>query len=160
MRIGPQFDDVLRVHRPRLGRRDRETLIRGALERVSLDGGVASRYPHELSGGMRQRAAIALALLLSPDLVIMDEPTTALDVLVQRQILDQLLSLQRQDSFAVIFTTHDLALLLELCDTIAVMRHGEVVDYGPVERVRRDPSHPYTRELLGAIPDARLESAG
>jgi ABC-type dipeptide/oligopeptide/nickel transport system ATPase component/ABC-type dipeptide/oligopeptide/nickel transport system permease subunit len=160
MRIGPQFDDVLRVHRPRLGRRDREALIRRALERVSLDGGVASRYPHELSGGMRQRAAIALALLLSPDLVIMDEPTTALDVLVQRQILDQLLTLQRQDDFAVIFTTHDLALLLELCDTIAVMRYGEVVDYGPVGRIRSDPSHPYTRELLGAIPDARLESAG
>jgi ABC-type dipeptide/oligopeptide/nickel transport system ATPase component len=120
---------------------------------VGIDPGRIGAYPHELSGGMKQRVAIAIALVLEPDVIFMDEPTTALDLLVQRDVLDQIVRLREEYGFAIVFTTHDLALLLEISDSIAVMRHGHLVEYGPADRVYRDPGHPYTKELLTSLAD-------
>lgn len=152
-RISEQFDDVLRVHRPSMPKRERAALARSMLTKVGIDADRISAYPHELSGGMKQRVAIAIALVLDPDVIIMDEPTTALDLLVQREVLEQILALREEFGFAIIFTTHDLALLLEISDTIAVMRAGRLVEYGPAMELYTDPQHPYTRTLLGSLED-------
>ncbi len=109
-------------------------------------------YPHELSGGMRQRVMIAMALAAEPEVVIMDEPTTALDVVVQKEILAQIVALQDQLHFAVLFITHDLSLLLEIADRIAVMYAGKIVEIGSAEKIHNEPSHPYTQGLLGSFP--------
>ena len=112
-------------------------------------------FPHELSGGMRQRVMIAMALALEPEIVIMDEPTTALDVVVQREILDEIERLREELGFSVIFITHDLSLLLEISDRLAVMYAGEVVEQAPAELVGAAPAHPYTLGLLRSFPDMR-----
>ncbi len=151
MRIGVQFDDVIRRHRPDMSHAERTERSKSLLTRVSLDPVLLGRYPHELSGGMKQRVAIALALALQPQVIIMDEPTTALDMLVQRQILEQVIELQRQDGFAVIFTTHDLSLLLEICDRVAVMRYGQIVEIGSVTDIQDHPQHAYTKALLQSL---------
>src|SRR5690625_4740942 len=151
--IHSQFDDVIRVHRPGLAPAHRTAVAAEHLERVGIDPSRIDAYPHELSGGMKQRVAIAIALVLEPDVIFMDEPTTALDLLVQREVLDQIVPLREEYGFAIVFTTHDLALLLEISDSIAVMRNGRVVEYGPALDVYRDPQHPYTRELLSALAD-------
>src|SRR5262249_27896187 len=109
-------------------------------------------YPHELSGGMRQRVIIAMALALDPGLVIMDEPTTALDVVVQREILQQVRDLQRELQFAVLFITHDLSLLLEVADWIAIMYAGEIVETAPAAQLATGGRHPYTQALLRSFP--------
>ncbi|GMA36443.1 hypothetical protein GCM10025876_26470 [Demequina litorisediminis] len=109
-------------------------------------------YPHELSGGMRQRVMIAMAMALRPQLMIMDEPTTALDVLVQREILQQISALRHELGFSVIFITHDLPLLLEISDRIAVMKDGQIVEIDSAQQIYRDPQHPYTKRLLGSFP--------
>ncbi|MET0939681.1 MAG: ABC transporter ATP-binding protein, partial [Gaiellaceae bacterium] len=112
----------------------------------------ARSYPHELSGGMRQRVIIAMALALKPELVIMDEPTTALDVVVQREILQQIDALKRDLDFAVLFITHDLSLLLEFADRIAIMYAGEIVESAPAAELYRAPQHPYTVGLMSSFP--------
>jgi len=124
--IRAQLDDVLRTHRPRMSRAARRARCAEVLQLVGVDPGRMNAYPHQFSGGMRQRVMIAMALLLDPQVMIMDEPTTALDVLVQRGILHEILRLRDELGFAVIFITHDLPLLLELTDRIAVMLRGEV----------------------------------
>jgi peptide/nickel transport system permease protein len=149
--IHSQFDDVIRVHRPDLGPARRTELAREHLQRVGIDPQRLGAYPHELSGGMKQRVAIAIALVLEPDVIFMDEPTTALDLLVQREVLDQIVRLREQYGFAIVFTTHDLALLLEISDSIAVMRRGHLVEYGPAAEIYRDARHPYTRSLLDSL---------
>lgn len=146
-----QFDDILRVRRPSMSKSERLELVRTMLRRVSIDPDRVHSYPHELSGGMKQRVAIALALVLDPDIIIMDEPTTALDLLVQREVIDQILALREEFGFAVIFTTHDLSLLLEIADSIAVMQAGRMVEYGPAEVVHAHAAHPYTRSLLASL---------
>ena len=151
--IHAQFDDVIRVHRPDLSPAERTTIAQEHLERVGIDPGRIGAYPHELSGGMKQRVAIAIALVLEPDVIFMDEPTTALDLLVQREVLDQIVRLREEYGFAIVFTTHDLALLLEISDSIAVMRQGRLVEYGPAVDVYRSPQHPYTRNLLSSLAD-------
>jgi ABC-type dipeptide/oligopeptide/nickel transport system ATPase component len=151
--VHAQFDDVIKVHRPDLGAPERLAIAKEHLRRVGIDPGRIGAYPHELSGGMKQRVAIAIALVLEPDVIFMDEPTTALDLLVQRDVLDQIVRLREEYGFAIVFTTHDLALLLEISDSIAVMRHGHLVEYGPADRVYRDPGHPYTKELLTSLAD-------
>ncbi|GAA1489685.1 dipeptide/oligopeptide/nickel ABC transporter permease/ATP-binding protein [Brachybacterium sacelli] len=151
--IRSQFDDVIRVHRPGLASSHRTAVAEEHLARVGIDPGRIDAYPHELSGGMKQRVAIAIALVLEPDVIFMDEPTTALDLLVQRDVLDQIVRLREEYGFAIVFTTHDLALLLEISDSIAVMRHGHVVEYGPALDIYRDAQHPYTRELLSSLAD-------
>ncbi|HEY9408393.1 MAG TPA: ABC transporter ATP-binding protein, partial [Jiangellaceae bacterium] len=148
-----QFDDVLRVHRPKMPAKVRMALARTMLEKVGIDPDRVHSYPHELSGGMKQRVAIAIALVLDPDIIIMDEPTTALDLLVQREVLEQIMALRDEFGFAIIFTTHDLSLLLEISNSIAVMHAGRLVEYGSAVEVYRDPTHPYTQALLQSLSD-------
>ncbi|SFD46246.1 dipeptide/oligopeptide/nickel ABC transporter permease/ATP-binding protein [Streptomyces aidingensis] len=150
--IREQLADVLTTHRPGMSAEQRRARCAEVLRLVGVDPVRLDSFPHELSGGMRQRVMIAMAMLLDPQVMVMDEPTTALDVVVQRGILREILRLRGELGFAVVFITHDLPLLLELSDRIAVMKDGEVVEYGPAERLYRAPEHPYTRMLLDSFP--------
>ncbi|PJE95407.1 peptide ABC transporter ATP-binding protein [Streptomyces carminius] len=150
--VRAQLEDVLTTHRPGTSAVEREERCAEVLRLVGVDPRRLDSFPHELSGGMRQRVMIAMALLLDPQVMIMDEPTTALDVVVQRGILGEILRLRDELGFAVVLITHDLPLLLELSDRIAVMRDGEVVEYAAAEELHRQPRHPYTRELLDSFP--------
>jgi peptide/nickel transport system ATP-binding protein len=157
--IGRQIDDVLRAHRPELHRAGRAERAAELLEMVGITGDRLGSYPHELSGGMRQRAMIAMALALEPQIVIMDEPTTALDVVTQREILEELIRLRDQLGFAALFITHDLSLLIELADEIAVMYAGRLVERAPAASLFRAPRHPYTYGLLNSFPPMHGERA-
>jgi peptide/nickel transport system ATP-binding protein len=151
MRVGDQFVDAMQAHE----KIDRKRALGRAgelLEMVGIDRQRARSYPHQLSGGMRQRVVIAMALSLEPELVILDEPTTALDVVVQREILQQVEALKRDFGFAVLFITHDLSLLLEFADRIAIMYAGEIVESASAERLAVNPQHPYTQGLLKSFP--------
>ncbi|TDC81605.1 ABC transporter ATP-binding protein [Micromonospora sp. KC606] len=150
--IRDQLEDVFTTHRPEMGRRERRRRCAELLERVGVDPARLRAYPHELSGGMRQRVMIAMAMALEPQVMIMDEPTTALDVVVQREILREITRLRDELGFAVIFITHDLPLLLEISDRIAVMRAGEVVEFGDALSLYTDPQHDYTKQLLASFP--------
>ncbi|HEY9324700.1 MAG TPA: ABC transporter ATP-binding protein [Agromyces sp.] len=150
--IGSQLEDVFEVHRPEYSRSERRAAVAELLEIVKVGAQRSRSYPHELSGGMRQRIMIAMALALRPQLMVMDEPTTALDVLVQREILRQISQLRHEFGFSVIFITHDLPLLLEISDRIAIMRDGEVVELDTAERTWTDPQDEYTRTLLASFP--------
>jgi peptide/nickel transport system ATP-binding protein len=150
--IAAQLDDVLRTHRPGMSRAERRARSQDVLQRVGVDPKRLSSFPHELSGGMRQRVMIAMALILEPQVMIMDEPTTALDVVVQRDILREIIRLRDELNFAVIFITHDLPLLLEISDRIAIMLRGEIVELNSGEQIYRNPQHPYTQKLLGSFP--------
>jgi peptide/nickel transport system ATP-binding protein len=147
-----QLTDVIAAHQPGLSRFDQDARARELLETVGVSADRLKAYPHELSGGMRQRAMIAMALALRPRLIIMDEPTTALDVVTQRQILEELAGLRREFGFAMLFITHDLSLLLEMADTIAVMYAGRLVEYASAEQIYAEPAHPYTAGLLRSFP--------
>jgi len=129
---------------------DREDKIREALSSVGLAPDVLDRFPHEFSGGQRQRIAIARALLANPSVLVLDEPTSALDVLVQKQIIDLLSALRSRLGLAYIFISHNLRVVRNFSDTIAVMRAGKIVETGPVRDIFAQPQHPYTRELLAA----------
>jgi peptide/nickel transport system ATP-binding protein len=157
--LGEHVAETLRAHPERAGGpltraavRDRAVAL---LARVGLDPVHLDAYPHALSGGMRQRATLALSLALDPPLLVLDEPTTALDVVVEREILRRLLELQSTSGFAMVFITHDLALLLEFATHVGVLYAGRLVEHGPVDAFRaRGASHPYTRGLLAALPPA------
>ena len=152
LNIGSQIMDVLRTHRPEMGADSRK---RRAVELLQLVGIAPDRlrsYPHELSGGMRQRAIIAIALALSPEVLIMDEPTTALDVVVQRDILTEIIRLREKLGFSVIFITHDLSLLLELADKVAIMYAGRIVEQASQRDLYQRPCHPYSYGLLHSFP--------
>ena len=151
MRVGDQFVDMMRAHE-RIDGRAAQARAGELLELVGIDATRVRSYPHELSGGMRQRVIIAMALALRPELVIMDEPTTALDVVVQREILQEIQELQRELQFAVLFITHDLSLLLEFADRIAIMYAGDLVETAPAERLFAEPLHPYTVGLMRSFP--------
>jgi peptide/nickel transport system ATP-binding protein len=151
MRVGDQFVDAMRAHE-RIDRRRALARAGALLELVGIDPRRTRAYPHELSGGMRQRVIIAMALALKPELIIMDEPTTALDVVVQREILQQIEALKQDFGFAVLFITHDLSLLLEFADRIAIMYAGEIVESTTAERLAASPQHPYTQGLLQSFP--------
>ncbi|UCM91367.1 dipeptide/oligopeptide/nickel ABC transporter permease/ATP-binding protein [Streptomyces marincola] len=150
--IHEQLDDVLLTHKPDMSKEERRARCEEVLRLVRVDPARLDSFPHELSGGMRQRVMIAMAMLLDPQVMIMDEPTTALDVVVQRGILQEIIRLRDELGFAVVFITHDLPMLLELSDRIAVMRAGEVVEYAPAREIYERPKHPYTRQLLGSFP--------
>jgi len=151
MRVGDQFVDMMRAHQT-VSHKAAIARAEELLEIVGIDRRRVRSYPHELSGGMRQRVIIAMALALGPELLIMDEPTTALDVVVQREILQQVQDLQRDFGFAVLFITHDLSLLLEFAHRIAIMYAGEIVESAPSDRLRENPQHPYTRGLMESFP--------
>ncbi|WP_349961320.1 ABC transporter ATP-binding protein [Rhizobium sp. ZPR3] len=163
--IGDQIAEPIRIHR----RADRATATREAtalLESVGIPDAKrrVRQYPHELSGGMRQRATIAMALACDPVLLIADEPTTALDVTIQAQILDLMQRLQRERGMAILFVTHNLGVVAEIADRVAVMYAGRIVEEGPTETVFRNPRHPYTRGLLASMPRlgeaTRMRQAG
>ena len=151
LRVEAQFLDMMRAHR-RISRRAALARAAELLDLVGIDRRRLRSYPHELSGGMRQRVIIAMALALQPELVILDEPTTALDVVVQREILQQVQEIQRELGFSVLFITHDLSLLLEIAQRIAIMYAGEIVETATADQLARDPRHPYTQGLLQSFP--------
>jgi peptide/nickel transport system ATP-binding protein len=150
--IGDQIVESLEIHDHGAGRVARMRTAE-LLEAVGIPAGRAARYPHELSGGMRQRAAIAMALSCDPKVLIADEPTTALDVMVQAQILELLDGLCRDFGLALVLVTHDLPVVAQLCDRCAVMYAGEIVERGPLDLLYHSPGHPYSRMLFAASPD-------
>ncbi|HEY9290664.1 MAG TPA: ABC transporter ATP-binding protein [Microlunatus sp.] len=150
--VRAQLADVYATHAPTMSREERLQRSQDLLELVGVDRRRINSFAHELSGGMRQRVMIAMALALDPQLMIMDEPTTALDVVVQREILQEILRLRTELGFAVIFITHDLPLLLEIADRVAVMLEGNIVELATAEDLYFDPQHDYTKKLLGSFP--------
>jgi peptide/nickel transport system ATP-binding protein len=150
--IGAQFDELLATHRPGLGRASRRDRAGDLLELVGMTPDRLRSYPHEMSGGMRQRAMIAMALALDPQVMILDEPTTALDVVTQREILEELMGLRDRLGFAALFITHDLSLLVEFADDIAVMYAGRLMERAPAASLFRSPRLPYTYGLLHCFP--------
>ena len=150
-RIGKQIAEAIQLHE-RAGGQQVQARIDELLETVGLTSGVASRYPHELSGGQKQRVMIALALACRPSVIIADEPTTALDVVMQAQVLQLLERLREELGLALILISHDLGILAETCDRIAVMYAGRIVETGPVPAVFDSPQHPYTKRLLESLP--------
>jgi peptide/nickel transport system ATP-binding protein len=151
--IGAQIMEVVQVH-DNSGKANARDRAADLLAKVGLPDpfGALSRYPSEFSGGMRQRAMIARALICGPSLLIADEPTTALDVTIQAQILDLLRSLKRELGMAILFITHDLGIVAQMADRVAIMYSGRIVESGPVREIFRRPAHPYTRALLEAVP--------
>ena len=154
-KVSTQMLDVLRAHDPQMGRAARLERARELLALVGISADRLDSYPHQLSGGMRQRVMIAMALALRPRIVILDEPTTALDVVMQRQILGQLIELRAWFGFAVLFITHDLSLLVEFADQIAIMYGGRIVEQAPAAALYRDSLHPYSDGLLRSFPALR-----
>ncbi|EHZ2906192.1 ABC transporter ATP-binding protein [Vibrio parahaemolyticus] len=150
--IQEQFADVLRHHQG-LSNEQAKDRAEKLLDLVNIPRDRLGEYPHQFSGGMRQRLVIAIALSLNPKLIIMDEPTTALDVVVQREILQQIYQLREEFGFSVLFITHDLALMSQLCDRIAIMRHGEIVEVNHAYEIRNHPQHPYTQKLWVSFPN-------
>ncbi len=154
--VGHQMVEPLKYHKGIEGKKARDICER-YLELVNLDGSIFDRYPHELSGGQKQRVIIATALLLEPDLVILDEPTTALDVVVEARIMNDLKRLRRELDISMIFITHDLSILAEVSDNLAIMYAGWIVEFGSSKDIYKDPKHPYTEKLMAAIPDIRTD---
>ena len=151
--IGNQIGEVVRLHR-KVSRKEARDITTGLLDRVGIPEarGAVDRYPHEYSGGMRQRAMIAKALSCDPALLIADEPTTALDVTIQAQIIELMQELQQEFHMAIIFITHDLAMVAQVADEVCIMYAGRVVERGHVRDIFHDAKHPYTRDLLNAMP--------
>ncbi len=155
-RVGEQIVEALKIHEKIS---DKEAIRRTAelFDQVEIDPDRVREYPHEFSGGMRQRVMIAMAIACNPKIVIGDEPTTALDVMVQAQVLQLLENLRRERQMGLILITHDLSVVGETCDRVAVMYAGQIVEDGPTEKVFSDPAHPYTRALIAAFPNIEGE---
>jgi len=156
MRVGEQVGEVLRIH-TKLSREERRQRVIEALRDVELPEpeAVYEKYPHELSGGMLQRAMIAAAMVIHPKLLLLDEPTTALDVTIQAQILELLKKLNAEYGISMLFISHNLNVVRKLCKRVAVMQRGKLVEEGPTEDVFHHPQHPYTKHLIEAIPTRR-----
>jgi peptide/nickel transport system ATP-binding protein len=154
-KVSAQLLDVLVAHEPGMSRQARMARVRELVKMVGISADRLDAYPHQLSGGMRQRVMIGMALALEPKIVIMDEPTTALDVVMQRQILRQLIELRERFGFSVLFITHDLSLLVEFSDRIAIMYGGRIVEAAPASLLYRDSLHPYSDGLLHSFPALR-----
>ena len=153
MTVEDQIKDVLEIHKNITGIKADEK-VEQLLRLVDVSRENAKSYPHQLSGGMRQRIVIAIALALTPPLIIMDEPTTALDVIVEREILSKIIQLRKELDFTILFITHDLNLLLEFADRIAIMKDGEMIEMNTVEKIKKGGKHSYTKKLIGALPSA------
>ncbi|MGE5227389.1 MAG: ABC transporter ATP-binding protein [Planctomycetaceae bacterium] len=152
LKIGDQIAEAIRVH-GLAGEKEAFVRAGALLEQVGLPPRRINDYPHELSGGQKQRVMIAMALACNPSLIIADEPTTALDVMVQAQVLQLLRSLQHDLGLAMLFITHDLSVLVEVSDRLAIMYAGKIVEEGPAQTVFREPAHPYTKALAAAFPE-------
>jgi peptide/nickel transport system ATP-binding protein len=153
--VESQLREILIEHH--FGDKKIDQKIAESLQQVGLDLSIAKRYPHELSGGMKQRVVIAMALLLDPDVLIADEPTTALDMLVQSQIISLLKKLQREKGITIILITHDLALVSQITEKIGIMYAGELVEFSSTRDIYKNPRHPYTQALIEAIPRLRTK---
>jgi len=151
-RVGDQIVEAIMIHES-VDRTAARKRVRELLEMVGITPEMAGQYPHQYSGGMRQRAMIAMALACSPDILIADEPTTALDVMIQAQILDLLQHLQSQLGLSIILVTHDLGVVAELCDDVLVMYAGKTAEYASVDVIYNESLHPYAQRLLQAFPD-------
>jgi len=158
LRIRDQVADALRDHGVRIPRRQREARVRELLQKVGLDAEVAGLFPHQLSGGMKQRACIAVAMSLSPRVIVADEPTSALDVVVQKQVMDTLARAQADLGASVILVGHDMGLMAQFVDRLGIMYAGKLVEVAPVRDVITAPLHPYTRMLIASLPS--LERKG
>ncbi|AEI10830.1 ABC transporter ATP-binding protein [Cellulomonas gilvus] len=154
-RIGRQIADAITAHEPRTSKADALARSAELLDLVGINPDRLRDFPHQLSGGMRQRVMIAMALALDPQVLIMDEPTTALDVVMQRQIVEQIADLRERLGFSVVFITHDVSLLIEIADRIAIMYAGEIVEDAAAQDVYRRPRHPYADGLLHSFPPLR-----
>ena len=159
MPVGEQIAEAVRVHQRGLTRRAVREKVLDAMSAVASAGGGAryGDYPHQFSGGQRQRILIAMAIANRPQLLIADEPTTALDVTVQAQILELLADLRQRFGLAMLFISHDLAVVSQVADRVAVMRAGLLLEQASCEAIFREPLHPYTRSLLGAVPTMRTD---
>jgi peptide/nickel transport system ATP-binding protein len=162
MRVGAQIEEAIRAHEAKLIGSHLQRRVHAALERAAVpEPDVrAGQFPHQLSGGLRQRIMIAMALAANPQLLIADEPTTALDVTIQAQVLDLIRSLKKKTNASIVLISHDLGVIAEICDEVAVMYAGEIVEHAPVDTLFRAPQHPYTIGLLASIPrlDRRVET--
>src|SRR5262249_35472586 len=152
LRIGQQIIDVFADHGVHLGRGEAERRIAALLGEVGLPEAVARMYPHELSGGMKQRACIAIAISLRPKVIIVDEPTSALDVVVQRQVMATLARVQQDLGAAVILVGHDMGLMAQFVDRLGIMYAGRLVEVAPIADLIAAPRHPYTRALIASLP--------
>ncbi|MDD4160379.1 MAG: ABC transporter ATP-binding protein [Synergistaceae bacterium] len=159
IKIKSHIEEVLNIHSNKFGEEAEKDVIR-LLGEVGLDAGIKERYPHELSGGQKQRAAIALALACSPALLLADEPTTALDVIVQAEILKLLSELQKRKDLSIILVTHDLPLAAMVCDRLIVMKDGMVAETGTPRDIINDPQHPHTKELVREMFRERNQNNG
>ncbi|MBF6605194.1 MAG: ABC transporter ATP-binding protein [Chloroflexi bacterium] len=157
--VGSQIREPIRYHEPATSSAAAEARVLELFDLVGLARDRARQYPHEYSGGMRQRAMIAMALACRPRVVIADEPVTALDVMIQAQILDLLRNLRRELGLAMILISHDLSVIAETCDRVAIMYAGRLAEQGSAEQVYRNPKHPYTQALLHAFPNIRADRA-
>ncbi len=152
MKIGNQLIDTILSHKKDFTKRDAINKSKEMLKLVDITEDRMNAFPHQLSGGMKQRVMIAMAMILEPDIIIMDEPTTALDVVVQRTIIDKISDLRKQFNFSVIFITHDLSLLVEISDKLIIMYSGQIIESGLANKVYNNPLHPYTKGLMNSFP--------
>jgi peptide/nickel transport system ATP-binding protein len=155
--VESHFVELLRTHKPQMSQNEASERARALLDELGIPAERVQDYPHQFSGGMRQRIMIGLAIALNPSLAIADEPTTALDVIVQDRILDILKDLSQKHEMALVLITHDLSIVLERCDNVFVMYAGHQVEYGKNEQIYRSPKHPYTQGLLNSIPNIGLD---
>lgn len=152
MTVGDQITESIRIHE-KCSRAEASKKAPEMLEMVGIPGERASEYPHQFSGGMKQRVGIAIALACNPELLIADEPTTALDVTIQAQVLDLIAKLREERGTSLIMITHDLGVVAEVCDKVAIMYAGEVIEYGTLDQIYNHTAHPYTKGLFGSLPD-------
>lgn len=151
LKVGEQIAEVIRLH-DNCSKKEAAERSKEMLKMVGIRPERTDEYPHQFSGGMKQRVVIAIALACNPKLLIADEPTTALDVTIQAQVLDMMRDLRDKMNTSVLLITHDLGVVAETCDTVAIMYAGEIIEYGPLERIFHNPKHPYTLGLFGSIP--------
>src|SRR5213594_1531217 len=156
-KVGGQIVEAIRLHEPDVSKSDAYKRAEALLEMVGVEPSRVNNYPHEFSGGMRQRALIAMALASNPQLLIADEPGTALDVIVKAQVLKLMRSLKEKLGLSMIMISHDLSIVAEVCEKVAIMYAGHLVEYGSIEAIFKEPLHPYTQGLLGAFPGIKGE---